>query len=78
MSHLFHDLSWQLIVNEFPSYAKALNLLGFLKKTAAHTHITRILHVQTRICYAYTSTYGRGWACATGGCMRSMYVQIHR
>ena len=78
MSHLFHDLSWQLIVNEFPSYAKALNLLGFLKKTQAHTHITRILHVQTRICYAYMGTYGRVWACATWGGIRSMHGEIHR
>ena len=78
MSHLFHAIAWQLIVNELSSYAKALNLLGFLKKTAAHTHITRILQVQTCICHAYMHTYEHGWACATGGCMRSMHVQIHR
>ena len=67
MSHSIHAIAWQLIVNELSSYAKALIMLGFLKKTKHIYAYTRILQVQTRICYAYTSTYERVWACATGG-----------
>jgi hypothetical protein len=33
---LNHAKAWQLIVNEFPSNAKALNLLHFLKKIKAY------------------------------------------
>lgn len=67
MSHSIHAIAWQLIVNELLVDAKALIMLGFLRKTYIHIHITRILQVQIRICYAYTSTYERGWACATRG-----------
>ena len=60
MSHLFHAIAWQLIVNELLVDAKALIMLGFLRKTYIHTHITRILQVQTCICYAYMHIYERG------------------
>ena len=67
MSHSIHAIAWQLIVNELSSNAKALILLGFLRKTMhIYTH-SRILQVQTRICYAYMHTYERVWACATWG-----------
>ncbi len=39
MSHLFHAIAWQLIVNELLVDAKALIMLGFLRKTYIHIHI---------------------------------------
>ena len=78
MSHSIHAIAWQLIVNELLVDAKALIMLGFLKKTTHIYTYSRILQVQTCICYAYMHTYEHGWACATGGCMRSMHGEIHR
>ena len=61
MSHLFHAIAWQLIVNEFPSYAKALNLLGFLKKHHTYTHIHAFCtckHAYVTHIWAYMSVGG--------------------
>ena len=62
ISHYNHAKAWQLIVNELSSNAKALILLGFLKKTM-HTYAqTRILQVQTRIFtrkHTHLLAYGR-------------------
>ena len=56
---LNHAKAWQLIVNEFPSNAKALNLLHFLKKINAYMHI---LSVYTGNAHIY-ATY---WAIHRG------------
>ena len=67
MSHSIHAIAWQLIVNELLVDAKALIMLGFLRKTYIHIHIIRILQVQSCLCYAYLRIYVGVWACAMWG-----------
>jgi hypothetical protein len=44
MSHSIHAIAWQLIVNELLVDAKALIMLGFLKKTPGPGRIYAHLH----------------------------------
>jgi len=54
---IFHAKAWQLIVNEFPSNAKALNLLHFLKKINAYMHILSVYTGNAHIYATYWAIY---------------------
>ena len=57
----------QLILYEFPSNAKALNLLYFLKKIKAYAHIFAHLHANTPIYTLKCPHIGRGRQASGGG-----------
>jgi len=57
----------QLIVNEFPSNAKALNLLYFLKKIKAYAHIYADLQADTLTYRLRCPHIGRGGQASGGG-----------
>ena len=75
---LNHAKAWQLIVNEFLTNTKVLNLLYFLKKIKAYAHISRIFTHCTYPYHAYMHT-SRVGGHGSGG-EYGVYVlrEIHR